>query len=373
VAAGGWTARHLDDVDPLPWQGGELSWRPLRGQLSTRIVGMSVFTAERPGEAVIETHRESDDGRGQEEVYVVLRGAARFLLDGRRLDAPAGMFVRVSPEVERGAAAIEPGTAVLALGGPSTFEPSASEWIERARAHAREDPQGAENVVAELRRERPGSPGVQIAVALLAAARGEEERAGAILRELLAGHPELADPLLRDPDLGPILAAGATLRGTTEEAGRPAGRPGPPEGVELRAARTGDLERLLALLSQLYEGRPPLPGGPQARATLERILSDPARALLVAEGEGALLGTIDLVIVPDLTHGVWAAIENFVVDAGARRRGIGRALLGEAVELARRAGASKVQLVSHERRAEAHALYAAAGFDVPVRGFRRQL
>ena len=43
---------------------------------------MAAFTAARPGEVVIEPHREVDDGRGQQEVYVMIRGAARFVIDG---------------------------------------------------------------------------------------------------------------------------------------------------------------------------------------------------------------------------------------------------------------------------------------------------
>jgi hypothetical protein len=129
--AEGWTCLRLDEVEALPWVGTELEWRPLREALDTRIVGMAAFTAARVGQELIEGHTEDDGGRGHEEVYVVLRGRATFTLDEATLDAPAGTFVRVSPAVLRRAVAAEPDTAVLALGGPPTFEPSASEWIER--------------------------------------------------------------------------------------------------------------------------------------------------------------------------------------------------------------------------------------------------
>jgi mannose-6-phosphate isomerase-like protein (cupin superfamily) len=32
------------------------------------------------------------DGRGQQEVYVVMRGAARFVIDGTEIEAPAGVI-----------------------------------------------------------------------------------------------------------------------------------------------------------------------------------------------------------------------------------------------------------------------------------------
>src|SRR5919199_6968388 len=97
----GWKAVRLDDVEAVPWQHTELTWRPLRQALGTRIVGMAAFTAEQAGQEVVEGHDEADEGRGHHEVYVVLRGRAAFTLDGRDLDAPAGTFLRVDPGVHR--------------------------------------------------------------------------------------------------------------------------------------------------------------------------------------------------------------------------------------------------------------------------------
>ncbi len=147
------------------------------------------------------------DGRGHEEVYVVLRGRARFTLDGAQCDAPAGTFVVVAPAVHRHAVAIEPGTAVLALGGPATYEPSASEWIERARPYIRSDPARARRILEELRTARPGSPGIEIGAALLALGQGDVEAARATVAELLADRPALADQVAGDRDLGWLVAA----------------------------------------------------------------------------------------------------------------------------------------------------------------------
>lgn len=66
------------------------------------------------GQVVVEGHTELEDGRSHEEIYVVLRGVARFLLDGEELEAPAGTFVLVSdPKVFRRAIATEPATSAL--------------------------------------------------------------------------------------------------------------------------------------------------------------------------------------------------------------------------------------------------------------------
>jgi hypothetical protein len=201
----GWRAVCLDEVEPRPWMDTELAWLPLREVLGTRIVGMAVFVADRVGQELIEGHTESDGGRGHEEVYVVLRGRATFVLDGEEVDAPAGTFVVVEPAVHRRAVAAEPGSAVLALGGPPTFEPSASEWIERARPFIRSDPGRARAIVDDLRAAKPESPGTAIAEALLAMGRGDSELARRTLATVLAEHPGLRTPLEQDPDLGPLL------------------------------------------------------------------------------------------------------------------------------------------------------------------------
>jgi hypothetical protein len=198
----GWTAVRLDDVEAIAWPYAPLTWRPLRSALGGRIVGMGAFTAERAGEEVVEAHRESEGGLDHEEIYVVLRGRATFTLDGAELDAPAGTFVRVAPHVHRHAVAAEDGTAVLALGGPPTFEPSSSEWIERARPHLRSDPARAQAIVDDLRAERPDSPGLPIAEALLAAGRGDRAAAAEALSRVA---PRYRAALRADPDLGPFL------------------------------------------------------------------------------------------------------------------------------------------------------------------------
>jgi hypothetical protein len=199
----GWAAIRLDEAEAIPWPYTELTWRPLRHPLGTRIVGMAAFTAERAGQEVVEAHRESDGGMGHEEVYVVLRGRATFTLDGTTLDAPAGTFVRVDPGVHRHAVAVEPGTAVLALGGEPGFQPSSSEWIERARPHIRSNPERAAEIVDDLRAQRPDAPGIPIAEALLAIGRGDEAAARAALSTV---DPRYRESLRADPDLGPLIS-----------------------------------------------------------------------------------------------------------------------------------------------------------------------
>ncbi len=198
----GWKAVRIDDLEAIPWPNAGTTWRPLRHAVGARIAGMGAYTAEEAGQDVVEPHRESEAGMGHEEVYVVLRGRATFTLDGETLDAPAGTVVRVDPDVHRHAVAAEDGTAVLALGGAPGYEPSSSEWIERARPHIRSDPDRARAIVADLRAQRPDSPGLPIAEALLALGRGDD---AAAREHLSAADPRYRDALRADPDLGPLL------------------------------------------------------------------------------------------------------------------------------------------------------------------------
>ncbi|MGD0449175.1 MAG: GNAT family N-acetyltransferase [Candidatus Dormibacteria bacterium] len=145
--------------------------------------------------------------------------------------------------------------------------------------------------------------------------------------------------------------------------------------VEVRPAVVADIPALLALYAQLAGElfhEPPLTVA-AAEAEFAGIAADPDRAVLVATVDGAVAGTVDLLIVrPSLTHGgrPWAAVENVVVDDRHHRRGVGRALMDEAARRAREANCHRLQLLSSQRRTEAHAFYRAIGMDPSPQGFR---
>jgi hypothetical protein len=122
----------IDDLDRIPVEHG-LEWRPIRRRLGIRAFGANAYTAEKPGDWVVEEHTETQ--LGHEELYVVVQGRARFTLDGQEVDAPAGTLVFLSdPAVKRVAIAEEEGTVVLAVGGKpgEGFTPSAWEWYFQA-------------------------------------------------------------------------------------------------------------------------------------------------------------------------------------------------------------------------------------------------
>jgi GNAT superfamily N-acetyltransferase len=147
----------------------------------------------------------------------------------------------------------------------------------------------------------------------------------------------------------------------------------------IRDARLEDLPELLRLYRQLAarpgEGEEDPARRAWIAAAFAAIEAQRGRRLLVAEGDGRLAGTLDLLVVTNLTHGgrPWAIVENVVVDLTARRAGVGRALMREAERTARAAGCYKIQLLSARRRLEAHEFYRALGFESSAEGFRRYL
>ena len=131
--------------------------------------------------------------------------------------------------------------------------------------------------------------------------------------------------------------------------------------VEVSVARQAS-EDLLAglrrLVPQLSSSAAPL-----ERETLEAMLRSPGNTVLVARDGGELVGMLTLVMYR-LTTGLRARIEDVVVDARARGRGIGEALTREALRLAAEAGARSVDLTSNPERAAANQLYQRMGFEL---------
>ncbi len=125
-------------LDEVPRQEGAdgSDWLRLRKELDVKGFGVNVYGAD-TGKRVIEEHDELGSAAARhEELYVVLRGRARFELDGNEHDAPAGtaVFVR-DPSVRRGAHAEEDGTLVLVTGGVPGQAYEVAIWEQAADAY----------------------------------------------------------------------------------------------------------------------------------------------------------------------------------------------------------------------------------------------
>jgi tetratricopeptide (TPR) repeat protein len=201
--ADGWTSVRLDEIEPISVVDGKLLWRPVRRTLDIGAFGINAYVAPNAGDDVVEEH--SEQALGHEEVYIVLAGRATFTLDDETVDAPAGtvIFVR-DPEVRRHARADEPGTAVLAVGGPrgQAYEPSPWEDFfaaERHRAAGDYDAYALE-LAAALER-RPDHPATLYNVACAEALAGHTNDALEHLQRALALKPEFAELARADEDL----------------------------------------------------------------------------------------------------------------------------------------------------------------------------
>jgi ribosomal protein S18 acetylase RimI-like enzyme len=130
--------------------------------------------------------------------------------------------------------------------------------------------------------------------------------------------------------------------------------------IRIEAAREASPELLEALAALLPQLNPNLPAPTSEHLAV--LLEDPGATLLIARDGDAIVGTA-LVIVYPTTLRVESRIEDVVVDGAARGRGIGEALIRECIEVARRRGASIVELQTARVRVAANRLYERMGFE----------
>ncbi len=113
------------------------------------------------------------------------------------------------------------------------------------------------------------------------------------------------------------------------------------------------------LVPQLTSNHPP-----PSLDDLRALVRSETSTLVVArqdEARGAIVGAACLALYRVPT-GLRAVIEDVVVDASARRRGVGEALVRSLLEIARQKGAASVALTSNPGREAANRLYQRLGF-----------
>ncbi len=143
--------------------------------------------------------------------------------------------------------------------------------------------------------------------------------------------------------------------------------------VTVRPASEAELPELLALYGELNPDDAPLPRA-SAEAVWQAVAGQRGRTVLVADAGGAVAGTADCLVMPNLTRGGRGVmfVENVVVAGAFRRTGVGRRLLEAAVRLGEAEGCYKVQLLAADDE-YVHAFYEACGFSALAQGFRRYL
>ena len=95
--------------------------------------------------------------------------------------------------------------------------------------------------------------------------------------------------------------------------------------------------------------------------------------MLLAEVGGVVVGTADLTVLANAARAgrPYLLVENVVVDAGARRAGVGRALLAAARSHGEAAGCYELQLSADDPAA--FAFYEAAGLAAAARTYKQYL
>ncbi|MDE1985862.1 MAG: GNAT family N-acetyltransferase [Alphaproteobacteria bacterium] len=149
--------------------------------------------------------------------------------------------------------------------------------------------------------------------------------------------------------------------------------------LSYRFAEEADLPVMVELLAdddisghREQNGSQILPEYAKAFAEMMRM---PFNHMLLAESGGEVVGVLQLVFIPGLSRrgAMRAIIEGVRVKSTVRGHGIGSALIGRAVDEAKRAGCKLVQLTSDKRRPRAHLFYRRLGFQQSHEGFKLEL
>jgi GNAT superfamily N-acetyltransferase len=136
--------------------------------------------------------------------------------------------------------------------------------------------------------------------------------------------------------------------------------------ITIRPARRDDVPAIVALLADDPLGRVREDAadlGAYLRA-FDEIAAQPGNFLLVAGRAGAVVGCLQLTVIPGLSRRGMkrGLIEAVRVGAGERGHGLGEQLVRHAVGLARGEGCGLVQLTSDKSRPDAHRFYERLGF-----------
>jgi len=139
----------------------------------------------------------------------------------------------------------------------------------------------------------------------------------------------------------------------------------------IREAKVDDLPHIVKLYAQLFSntdqaaenGTQVCSAHYDAFAEIEKSATS---FLFVAEIAGAVVGTLAITIIPNVSHcgKHWAVIENVIVDEQARKSRIGSIMMRHAIALARAHGCFRVVLSSSVEREGSHKFYRSLGLDV---------
>lgn len=146
--------------------------------------------------------------------------------------------------------------------------------------------------------------------------------------------------------------------------------------VRIRTATRSDLPRIVELLADdaLGSTREVVadPVDEEYERAFDEIQSQPGNCVLAAEMRNTIVGCLQLTIVPGLSRrgAKRAFIEGVRVSSEHRNSGIGQLLIEDAIERARAASCSLVQLTTDATRKRAHHFYERLGFSATHVGYK---
>jgi tetratricopeptide (TPR) repeat protein len=199
---------HIDQLDAIEMADGFV-WHPIRRHFDIRAFGVNAYTAREVGGQIIEEHTEGTEGEpGHEEIYLVLRGRARFTVDGNDHELGAGQLVFLrNPLLRRGAVALEDDTVVLALGGKPGEPHVVSAWeaMFAAVPFSRQENWGeAIRIHVEALAEQPDQPALLYNLACMEARGGRHLDALLHLQRAVELDPKWAEYARKDSDFAAI-------------------------------------------------------------------------------------------------------------------------------------------------------------------------
>ena len=143
--ADGYRVAQLDDFELKPWR--ETLTGRVRHEFGITAFGVNSWVGPNVGDRVIPEHAEDQEG-DPDELYVVIRGRARFEVNEDTFDAPQGTLVYVPAGPNRRTAfAEEPETIVLAVGATAGKAYSRSALSDRDNASTRGTPRWRTTVI----------------------------------------------------------------------------------------------------------------------------------------------------------------------------------------------------------------------------------
>jgi len=178
----------------------------VRRRLGISSFGIQAFGAP-AGIDVVREHDESFLGEaGQEELYVVVSGAATFEIDGESVEAPAGSLVHVRPTAKRKATAKDDGTTILVVGGTpgKAYEPAPEEAREAFAAYNAGDYATAIAKQLVVVEKRPTDAVARFNAGCFAARAGDADGAIAHLRRAIELNERVKQLVETDEDLDSI-------------------------------------------------------------------------------------------------------------------------------------------------------------------------